>query len=131
MMIHDFDMANFILGAAPGHRDRRRHLDRRSRDRAAGDVETAGVTLTYGDGRIAVIQNSHRAVCGYDQRLELPGSEGLLQAMNMLENTAVKSTTAGVASAKPTYFFLERDMPPTPPNGPPLSPPSPAAPRCP
>ena len=69
------------------------------------------MTLTYADGRIAVIKNSRRAVYGYDQRLELLGSEGLLQAQNMLENTVVKSTTAGVTGAKPTYFFLERYMP--------------------
>lgn len=69
------------------------------------------LTLTYGDGRIAVIKNSRRAVYGYDQRLELLGSEGLLQAHNMLESTVVKSTAAGVTGAKPTYFFLERYMP--------------------
>jgi len=34
-----------------------------------------------------------------------------LQAQNMLENTLVKSTAAGVTGAKPTYFFLERYMP--------------------
>ena len=43
---------------------------------AAGDVDTAVVTLTYADGRIAVIKNSRRAVYGYDQRVELLGSEG-------------------------------------------------------
>jgi myo-inositol 2-dehydrogenase / D-chiro-inositol 1-dehydrogenase len=58
-----------------------------------------------------VIKNSRRAVYGYDQRLELLGSAGLLQAQNMLESTVVKSTTAGVTGAKPTYFFLERYMP--------------------
>jgi myo-inositol 2-dehydrogenase/D-chiro-inositol 1-dehydrogenase len=78
---------------------------------AAEDVDTAVVTLTYADGRIAVIKNSRRAVYGYDQRVELLGSAGLLQAQNMLENTVVKSTIAGVTSAKPTYFFLERYMP--------------------
>jgi myo-inositol 2-dehydrogenase/D-chiro-inositol 1-dehydrogenase len=74
-------------------------------------VDTAVVTLTYADGRIAVIKNSRRAVYGYDQRVELLGSAGLLQAQNMLENTVVKSTTNGVTGAKPTYFFLERYMP--------------------
>jgi myo-inositol 2-dehydrogenase/D-chiro-inositol 1-dehydrogenase len=69
------------------------------------------VTLTYANGRLAVIKNSRRAVYGYDQRVELLGAEGLLQANNMLENTLVRSTTAGVVSAKPTYFFLERYMP--------------------
>ena len=66
--------------------------------------------MSYADGRIAVIKNSRRAVYGYDQRVELLGSEGLLQAQNMLENTVVKSTVAGVTGAKPTYFFLERYM---------------------
>jgi len=74
-------------------------------------VDTAIVTLNYADGRIAVIKNSRRAVYGYDQRVELLGSEGLLQAQNVLENTVLKSTTSGVTSAKPTYFFMERYMP--------------------
>jgi myo-inositol 2-dehydrogenase/D-chiro-inositol 1-dehydrogenase len=111
MMIHDFDMANFIMGAAPKTVSAVGTSIVDPEIGAAGDVDTAVVTLTYADGRIAVIKNSRRAVYGYDQRLELLGSEGLLQAQNMLENTVVKSTTAGVTGAKPTYFFLERYMP--------------------
>ncbi len=111
MMIHDFDMANFMMGGAP---DTVTAVGRSIVDPeigAAGDVDTAVVTLTYADGRLAVIKNSRRAVYGYDQRVELLGSDGLLQAQNMLENTVVKSTAAGVTGAKPTYFFLERYMP--------------------
>jgi myo-inositol 2-dehydrogenase/D-chiro-inositol 1-dehydrogenase len=111
MMIHDFDMANFIMGAAPVAVSAVGSSIVDPAIGAAGDVDTAVVTLTYADGRIAVIKNSRRAVYGYDQRVELLGSEGLLQAQNMLENTVVKSTTAGVTGAKPTYFFLERYMP--------------------
>lgn len=111
MMIYDFDMANFIMGAAPKTVSAVGTSIVDPEIGAAGDVDTAVVTLTYADGRIAVIKNSRRAVYGYDQRLELLGSEGLLQAQNMLENTVVKSTTAGVTGAKPTYFFLERYMP--------------------
>jgi myo-inositol 2-dehydrogenase/D-chiro-inositol 1-dehydrogenase len=111
MMIHDFDMATFLLGAAPVAVTAIGSSIVDPAIGAAGDVDTAVVTLTYADGRIAVIKNSRRAVYGYDQRLELLGSEGLLQAQNMLENTVVKSTKAGVTGAKPTYFFLERYMP--------------------
>lgn len=111
MMIHDFDMANFIMGAAPVSVSATGSSIVDPAIGAAGDVDTAVVTLGYADGRIAVIKNSRRAVYGYDQRVELLGSEGLLQAQNMLENTVVKSTTAGVTGAKPTYFFLERYMP--------------------
>jgi myo-inositol 2-dehydrogenase / D-chiro-inositol 1-dehydrogenase len=111
MMIHDFDMASFLMGTAPVSVSA---VGTSIVDPAigqAGDVDTAVVTLSYADGRIAVIKNSRRAVYGYDQRVELLGSEGLLQAQNMLENAVVKSTTAGVTGAKPTYFFLERYMP--------------------
>ena len=111
MMIHDFDMANFLMGAAPVAVSATGSSIIDPAIGAAGDVDTAVVTLTYADGRIAVIKNSRRAVYGYDQRVELLGSEGLLQAGNMLESTVVKSTTGGVTSAKPTYFFLERYMP--------------------
>lgn len=111
MMIHDFDMANFIMGEAPVSVSAFGSSIVDAAIGEAGDVDTAVVTLTYADGRIAVIKNSRRAVYGYDQRVELLGSEGLLQAQNMLENTVVKSTTAGVTGAKPTYFFLERYMP--------------------
>ena len=111
MMIHDFDMANFIFGDAPVSVSAVGSSIVDPEIGQAGDVDTAVVTLTYSDGRIAVIKNSRRAVYGYDQRVELLGSEGLLQVRNMLENTVVKSTTAGVTSAKPTHFFLERYMP--------------------
>ncbi|WP_432635834.1 inositol 2-dehydrogenase [Albidovulum sp.] len=111
MMIHDFDMANFIMGAAPVSVFAAGSSIVDPGIGAAGDVDTAVVTLSYADGRVAVIKNSRRAVYGYDQRVELLGSEGLLQAQNMLENTIIKSTAQGVTGAKPTYFFLERYMP--------------------
>ena len=110
MMIHDFDMANFIMGSAPKtvHAVGTSIVD--PEIGAVGDVDTAVVTLTYEDGRIAVIKNSRRAVYGYDQRLELLGSEGLLSASNVLESTVSKATKSGVTSAKPEFFFLERYM---------------------
>lgn len=111
MMIHDFDMANFLMGERPVTIRAVGSSIVDPEIGGAGDVDTAVVTMTYADGRIAVIKNSRRAVYGYDQRVELLGSDGLLQAQNMLENTVVKSTTLGVVSAKPTYFFLERYMP--------------------
>ena len=111
MAIHDFDMAQWLMGATPGTVTAKGACVVDPEIGAAGDVDTAVITLTYADGRIAVIRNSRRAVYGYDQRVELLGSEGLLQAENMLENTVRKSTVAGVSGAKPTYFFLERYMP--------------------
>ncbi|MGU3400084.1 inositol 2-dehydrogenase [Brucellaceae bacterium D45D] len=110
MMIHDFDMANFLMGTTPKtvHAAGTSIVD--PEIGKAGDVDTAVVTLTYEDGRIAVIKNSRRAVYGYDQRVELLGSQGLLSAGNVLENTVSRATQQGVISAKPEFFFLERYM---------------------
>lgn len=110
MMIHDFDMANFIMGVLPDTIMARASSVVDPEIGAAGDVDTAVVTMTYAGGQIAVIKNSRRAVYGYDQRIELLGSGGLLQAQNVLETTVVKSTAGGVTSANPKHFFLERYM---------------------
>jgi len=111
MTIHDFDMARYLMGGevteiyAAGVALVDPEIGQ------AGDIDTAVITLHFANGALGTIDNSRRAVYGYDQRVELLGSEGLLQAQNMLENTVVKSTVAGVTGAKPTYFFLERYMP--------------------
>ena len=110
MMIHDFDMAQFIMGSAPQTVSAAGSCQVDPEIGAAGDVDTAVATLTWADGRIATIRNSRRAVFGYDQRVELLGAGGMLQAQNVLENTVVTSTPAGVSHAKPVHFFLERYM---------------------
>ncbi|WAJ28395.1 inositol 2-dehydrogenase [Antarcticirhabdus aurantiaca] len=110
MMIHDFDMACWIMGGAPAKVTAVGSSIVDPEIGAAGDVDTAAVTLSWDDGRIAVIKNSRRAGYGYDQRVELLGSKGLLSARNVLENTVEKITTNGASSAKPVYFFLERYM---------------------
>ena len=110
MMIHDFDMANFIMGEIPETISAFGTSIINPEIREVGDIDTALVTMQYADGKLAIIKNSRRASYGYDQRLELLGSDGLLQAQNMLENTILKSTDKGVLGAKPTYFFLERYM---------------------
>lgn len=108
MMIHDFDMASWIMGGLP---KAVRAVARSIVDPeigAAGDVDMAVVTLEYADGRITIIKISRRSVYGYDQRVELLGLEGLLSAGYVIENTIVKSTKDGVVSAGPEFFFLER-----------------------
>jgi len=108
MMIHDFDLSNFIMGELPITISAVGHSLINPEIGVEGDVDTAVVTMVYADGKIAVIKNSRRAAYGYDQRIEILGSEGLLQAENILENSVVKSNNDGVISAKPKYFFLER-----------------------
>ncbi|MEM6760156.1 MAG: inositol 2-dehydrogenase [Pseudomonadota bacterium] len=110
MMIHDFDMSHFLMGTVPDSISATASSLVDPEIGAAGDVDTAVVTMHYADGRIAVIKNSRRASFGYDQRVEVLGSKGHLQVQNVTENTLVSSTEAGVTVAKPVHFFLERYM---------------------
>ncbi len=48
----------------------------------AGDVDTAIITLRFANGTIGTINNSRKAICGYDQRVEVFGSGGMVQAAN-------------------------------------------------
>ncbi len=111
MMIHDFDMAQFIMGATPVRVFATGSALVDPEIGAAGDIDTAVVTLSYADGTMAVIRNSRRASYGYDQRLELLGSGGLLSVDNVRETQLVRATAEGITAGKPVHFFLERYMP--------------------
>lgn len=111
MTIHDFDICQWLMGGLPKTVTAKGSSIVDPEIGAEGDFDTAVITLTYADGRIATIRNSRRAAFGYDQRIELLGSEGMLQAENMPENLVRKSTADGVTGAKPMLFFLERYMP--------------------
>jgi myo-inositol 2-dehydrogenase/D-chiro-inositol 1-dehydrogenase len=108
--IHDFDMACWMFGGTPAEVSAFGSSLVDPAIGAAGDVDTAVTTLRYADGRLVVIRNSRRAVYGHEQRLEVLGSEGMLQVGNVLEHTVTKSTVAGSLSARPELFFLERYM---------------------
>lgn len=108
MMIHDFDIACWLMNDTPVavSASGSSIIDKAIGE--AGDVDTAIVTLEFASGALAVITNSRRASYGYDQRIEVHGSKGMLQAENVLESTVVKSTANGIRTEKPMYFFLER-----------------------
>lgn len=108
MMIHDFDMARFLVGEEFTHVQALGSVLVDPAVGEAGDVDTALVTMKTASGKLVNISNSRRAPYGYDQRIEVHGSEGMLQAQNMLESTVVLSTSAGVRVEKPMFFFLER-----------------------
>jgi len=108
MTIHDFDMARWLLGEEPSRIYASASTLTDPEIGKAGDVDTAIVTLTCPSGRMAVITNSRRASYGYDQRIEVHGSKGMLAAGNILENTVAFSGETGTEVAKPLYFFLER-----------------------
>ena len=108
MMIHDLDMARFLLGEDPVEVVAYGSALVDPAIGEAGDVDTAGVMLKTASGKICQISNSRRASYGYDQRIEVHGAKGMLRAENHLENTVEVATEAGYRRAPTLNFFLER-----------------------
>ncbi|CNF54060.1 inositol 2-dehydrogenase [Yersinia similis] len=108
MTIHDFDMACFIMGEEPVAVFAQGSNLVDPAIGAAGDIDTAFVVLKYASGAMATIVNSRRSAYGYDQRLELHGSQGLLCVGNILENQVQHFGQKGGTRALPEHFFLQR-----------------------
>jgi len=108
MMIHDFDMARFLLGedAVEVYAMGSALVD--PAIGAAGDVDTAAVVLKTASGKICQISNSRRATYGYDQRVEVHGSKGMLSAGNIHETTVRFAGASGITADPVQNFFLER-----------------------
>ena len=108
MMIHDLDMARWLLGEEPTAVYAAASCLVDPAIEAAGDVDTAVVTLETASGALCQISNSRRAVYGYDQRIEVFGSKGMLAAGNRTATTVERLDADGATRDKPVYFFLER-----------------------
>ena len=107
MMIHDFDMACWILNDTP--RSIYVSANAANDDIAKqGDVDTASVIMNMNKGAIVTIINGRQASFGYDQRIEAFGETGMLQVKNALEDNVVLSNSMGINQAKSQHFFLER-----------------------
>jgi myo-inositol 2-dehydrogenase/D-chiro-inositol 1-dehydrogenase len=108
MMIHDFDMARFLVGE---EFVTIQALGAALVDPAigtAGDVDTAAVQMQTASGKIAVITNSRRAAYGYDQRIEVHGSKGMLRAGNVHMSTVERADAEGFTGDVIKTFFIDR-----------------------
>jgi myo-inositol 2-dehydrogenase/D-chiro-inositol 1-dehydrogenase len=108
MTIHDFDMTRFLTGSeveevyAIGAALVDPEIGR------AGDVDTCLITMRLQNGVLATIDNSRQAVYGYDQRVEVFGSGGMVTVSNRTPDQHLLVDAGGVHSAKPQHFFLDR-----------------------
>ena len=109
MLIHDFDIFRWILGEeAETVYATASALTDPTIATAANDADTTAVTLRTTSGKLAQIHTSRRAAYGYDQRFEVLGSKGMLQAGNHRPTEVVASGPDVVSSDKPEHFFLQR-----------------------
>ncbi|MCY1048182.1 inositol 2-dehydrogenase [Mammaliicoccus sciuri] len=108
MMIHDFDMARYLMqseitevyatGGALVNPDIAQY----------DDIDTALVTLKFENGSMAMIENCRRSVYGYDQRVEVLGDKGAIDVGNEQTTTLNYYRAEGISKDNPPYFFLER-----------------------
>ena len=110
MTIHDFDMARFLFGDVDEiYAVGANLVDPAIRD--AGDIDTAMITLKFKNGAIGMIDNSRKAVYGYDQRVEAFGSKGSARNNNLYADEVVVSDKDHVRRGLPLNFFMDRYVP--------------------
>ena len=99
MTIHDFDMARFIVDKEIDEIYVKGEALIDEKIKKAGDIDTAVIIIKYIDSTIAIIDNSRKAAYGYDQRIEVLGSKGMIQANNLriLQNSFLNKNYATFA----------------------------------
>ena len=108
MTIHDFDMARYLMGCDVIEVYARAKVLADPVFERNGDWDTAVVTLAFDNGAIGTIDNSRKAVYGYDQRVEVFGSEGMVAVSNNTPDTHLYFDSTGTHAALPLNFFMER-----------------------
>lgn len=108
MMIHDFDMARYLMGDEVEEIYASGGVLIDEAFKGEDDLDTALVVLHFKSGAIGTIDNSRKAVFGYDQRVEILGSKGKIATENRFPNEVVVSTGETVYSDKPLQFFMDR-----------------------
>lgn len=108
MTIHDFDMARFLIGAEVEEVYVQAGVMVDPTIGETGDVDTAVTMLRFANGVIGTIDNSRKAVYGYDQRVEVFGSAGAIQTENNFPNNAILSTAGAIQRDLPLNFFMQR-----------------------
>ena len=108
MTIHDLDMARYIVDDevkevyAKGYNLIDPEIGK------AGDIDSGYLMLTFNNDVTVLIENSRHASYGYDQRLEVFGSEGMMKAENPLKTTNYFLDKNGVQVSRNLDFFIDR-----------------------
>jgi myo-inositol 2-dehydrogenase/D-chiro-inositol 1-dehydrogenase len=108
MTIHDFDMARWLLGEEPVAVTAHAAVLTDPAIGEAGDFDSVNVLLETASGRQCVISNSRRATYGYDQRIEVLGSRGMVAAENQREVSIEIASAAGFVRPPLLDFFMTR-----------------------
>lgn len=108
MTIHDFDMARYLMGEEVAEIYAAGGVLVDPGIGEAGDVDTCVITLRFENGALGSVDNSRKAVYGYDQRVEVFGDRGQVAVSNLTPDTVVCSDSESVRASLPLHFFVER-----------------------
>lgn len=108
MAIHDFDMARYLIGSEVDEIFTLAGVMVDPEIGKAGDVDTAIINLRFENGVLGTIDNSRQAAYGYDQRVEVFGSKGMLATGNNTPTRVQLSDSESVRQDLPLHFFMER-----------------------
>lgn len=108
MLIHDFDIFRWILDDEAESVYATGSCLTDPIIATAGDIDATAVTIRTKRGRLAQINTIRRAAYGYDQRFEVIGEKGMLQAGNHKPTEVVAWNAQAISRDKPEHFFLER-----------------------
>lgn len=108
MTIHDFDMARFLLGEEPVSVSALASVLVDKKIGELGDYDSVSVLLQTASGKQCAISNSRRATYGYDQRIEVHGSKGMVAAENQ-RPVSIEIANADGYTRPPLHdFFMTR-----------------------
>jgi len=110
MTIHDFDMSRYLTGAEVNTVYTVGQVLIEDGLKKFNDIDTATTVLACDNGAVCTIHNSRSAVYGYDQRIEVFGSKGMLSADNTYQTQLRHWDSTGSTTTPPLNFFLERDF---------------------
>lgn len=108
MMIHDFDVARWLLGEEPVNVQAAASVLTDPKIGELGDFDSANVILTTASGKQCTINNTRRATYGYDQRIEVHGSKGSVRAENHREANIEIANADGYTRPPLMNFFMTR-----------------------
>lgn len=108
-VVHDFDLARFILDEEPALLCVAGAALTSDLVREIGDIDTAMVVMQTASGVLCHINVSRRAAYGYDQRVEAFGEKGMLISGNHTATNVEFHTAQATSAREPLlHFFIER-----------------------
>ena len=108
MTVHDFDLARYLIGSEIEEIYATGTINIVPELAELGDLDTTLLIMRFQNGVLGMIDNSRKAVFGYDQRVEVFGSGGSAKTDNRYDNAVTISDGASIRRDTPYEFFMER-----------------------